>query len=286
MEIKVILVKAFTRCTSSGNPAGVILDADDLTYTQMQHIATELGFSESVFISHSNKARHRFTYFSPTQEVDACAHATLAAIHVINPEYSLTYETNFGLFEAFKDGDGTISMTQGSPHFLRTVPKRDIANCLDIEQGKLECEGFKTPRAAWIVSTGVPKLLVPIRTREDLFNLKPNFEKIRQFCEKIGARGIYIYTFDPIDPQNTVHARQFNPLSGINEDPVTGVAASALGAYFYLKNKKDAVYYIEQGNCMGKPGIIEVRVWSKGVYSCRVRVAGQAVIYGEKILLI
>ena len=283
MEVTVILVKAFTQNKDAGNPAGVILGADYLSYDQMFAIAQFLGFSESVFVTKSNRAQHRFTYFSPTQEVDACAHATIAAIHVIDPNDSITYETNLGLFEAFKDEDGMISLAQGSPDFIRTVRKQDIADCLGVEKEKLECDGHKVP---WVVSTGVPKLLVPIQTRQDLFDIKPDFEKIAQYCEKIGARGIYVYTLDPIDPDHSAHARQFNPLSGINEDPVTGIAASALGSYFYLRNRKEAVYHIEQGDCLGKPGIIEVRVWPTGMYSCRVRVAGQAVIYGESVLAV
>jgi len=277
MYISAHLVKVFTKDMHQGNPAGVIFEADNLTYVQMAEIARHLECSESVFVSCSNKAQWRFRYFSPTQEVDACAHATLAAIHLINPDDTITFETNLGVFEAFKNTDGRISIPQSHSSYLKTVPKDEIANALQVNRDILECENHKVP---WVVSTGVPKLLVPIQTLNDLFSLKPNFDAIEDICRRIGAKGVYVYTLQTLDPENTAHARQFNPLCGIDEDPVTGIAAAALGAYFYLKNSENAIYRIEQGECMGKRGTIEVQVWKQGMYDCRVCVAGYAVEFG------
>jgi trans-2,3-dihydro-3-hydroxyanthranilate isomerase len=277
MYIPAHLVKVFTKDMHLGNPAGVILDAENLTYVQMAEIARHLGCSESVFVSSSNKAQFRFRYFSPTCEVDACAHATIAAIHVINPHDTITYETNLGVFEAFKDKDGRISIPQGHSSYLKTIPKDEIANALQVSRDLLECENHKVP---WVVSTGVPKLLVPIQTLKDLHYLKPNFDAIEDLCRRIGAKGVYVYTLQTRDPKNTAHTRQFNPLCGINEDPVTGTAAAALGAYFYLRDGQDAVYRIEQGDCMDKPGTVEVQVYKQGMYDCRVLVCGYAVEFG------
>lgn len=77
METRVHLVKAFTQDKTQGNPAGVVLYADNLTDSQMLSIAATLGSSESAFVQKSSKADIRLRFFSPTKEVGLCAHATI-----------------------------------------------------------------------------------------------------------------------------------------------------------------------------------------------------------------
>lgn len=83
VKVKIILVKAFTKDKDQGNPAGVILNADKLSETDMLKISSELGFSESAFVSTSNIADFKIRFFTPTTEVAICAHATIATFHVL-----------------------------------------------------------------------------------------------------------------------------------------------------------------------------------------------------------
>lgn len=267
MQIKIHVVKAFTQDKNSGNPAGVILHADYLQEIEMQQIAKHLNFSESVFVSHSSVADYRFRYFTPTCEVDACAHATIAACHMI-PQIQ-TYATNKGVFQVEKQEDGGIIIQQEKPVFGPVISKKVIYDALNI-QPDLELGG-----PAMVVSTGVPKLIVPVAVHGILFDLKLNPEDVKKLCLEIGAKGIYFFTHALDDVNNDAHARQFNPLCGIDEDPVTGTAAGALGAYLYMMFPSKNTFIIEQGNCMGSPGLVKVFVTD---HLSPVRIHGYAVV--------
>ena len=75
MKVTVVLVKSFTKDKSAGNPAGIVLDAEDLTDEQMQQIAKELGFAETAFVLPSDKADFRVRFFAPNHEVDKHSYA-------------------------------------------------------------------------------------------------------------------------------------------------------------------------------------------------------------------
>ncbi|MFO8015855.1 MAG: PhzF family phenazine biosynthesis protein [Candidatus Woesearchaeota archaeon] len=275
MGIEANLVKAFTKDKDQGNPAGVILNADGLTDKRMLEIAGKLGFSESVFIQESDKADYRFRFFSRKQEVGLCAHATIAGAYLLSEGRFSRYdiETRSGIIAVVCHEDGLVTMDQKKPEFIDyKVRREDIAELLRIDESDIQEYPLQ------IVSTGTPKLMIPVRSLEVLFNIRPNMEGIKDYCEKTGARGFYPFTSETKE-NSDFHARQFNPLSGIDEDPITGVAAGALGAYM-AKNKLSSKkrFLIEQGYIMNKAGKIFVDV-SEGV-----KVGGYAVTYGKKPL--
>ena len=279
MEVKVILVKAFTKNIYAGNPAGVILNADELNSTEMQSISMQLGFSECVFVSESRQAEFRFRYFTPTSEVDACAHATIAACHVLTEERIESFETNKGTYSVSIGPDDYITLEQDKPTFGDKVSKIRVAKLFGISHKKI--------REDWpcmVASTGVPKLMVPITDLETLLGIEPDLKAISDFCFYYPCKGIYLFTTETMDQNSFAHARQFNPLYGIDEDPITGIAAGALGAYFANLNMVEPYYDIEQGYCMGKSGI--VRVYASGWTNQPVKIRGQAVIYGERVLTV
>lgn len=275
MEVTAVLVKAFTKNKHAGNPAGVILNADHLTQPQMQSVAKELGFSESVFVMKSDTADYKMRYFSVLQEVDYCAHATVAAAHVLKGSQYINYETKVGKLKMMVEED-SVTLTLNRPEFGARIGKEVIADALCVPDDSLSY--LMVPQ---IVSTGVPKLMVRCKSLNALLDMNPDFEKIKRLCTVIGARGIYAFTSDTIFKDSTYHARQFNPLSGINEDPITGVAAGALGAFVSQYNTGLANIIIEQGYCMDKFGTMEVLYVGSDVF-----VKGNAVIYGERVLTV
>ena len=80
MNVDVLRYAAFTSDPASGNPAGVVPDAEQLTEQDMLGIAAEVGYSETAFVIASDPPRGRYTvrYFSPRAEVPFCGHATIA----------------------------------------------------------------------------------------------------------------------------------------------------------------------------------------------------------------
>lgn len=152
--------------------------------------------------------------------------------------------------------DGRIEMFQketeyGSKEFetnklakLLGLSKEDIRNDLPIQ----------------VVSTGTPKLMVPLGAKDSLFRIEPDFLGISRFCEEYNCHGFYPF-YQAQNSDFDVEARQFNPQMGINEDPVTGVAAAALGAYLYAYQKlKKPQIVVRQGYNMGRGGEIYVTV--------------------------
>ncbi len=279
--MNIILVKAFTKDKSQGNPAGVIFEADNLQDNQMIEIARDLGFSESAFVLKSNRADFKIRYFSQTQEVDLCGHATIAAVYAswkenkINlgnlNEKSIMIETKAGVLPIKISEDGMIIMDQASPQFSEdSHNKNEIVKLLGVSEKELANYPIQT------VSTGTPKLMIAVNSMEVLFDIKPDLEGIKMYCKEHNVKGFYPFTLETKDEDSDFHARQFNPAAGINEDPITGVAGGALGAYAVRHKILDKNnFIIEQGYCMGKGGKMYVSISEK------VKVGGYAVIFNN-----
>lgn len=248
MKIPVQIVKAFTTDPHQGNPAGVIFNTWALNNSDMQSIAQEVGVSECVFIT-LEQAEYSLRYFSPIKEVDFCGHATIAASYSLGLKLgqSLSFQTKIGnrMVQMTQEGIYAIDMGKLEQHYVITEFST-IADLIGVSQGEIQL--------AEVFSVGVPKLLIKLPTLNSLLSLQPNFSEIAQFCKKTGIKGFYPFTQETLLLDSTFHARQFNPLAGIDEDPVTGVAGAALGAR-YGKN-----CIIEQGYSMNAFGRMFIEV--------------------------
>lgn len=120
-------VDSFTKEKFTGNPAGVISNADGLTDYEMQKIARELNNSETAFIFSSNGNEYdvQVRFFTPTSEVPICGHATIAGHYVRAIENELEtsriyHKTGAGILpvDIIKENDDyKIIMTQGKIEF-------------------------------------------------------------------------------------------------------------------------------------------------------------------------
>jgi len=91
--------------------------------------------------------------------------------------------------------------------------------------------------------------------------MKPDFTAVAEICKKSDVGSLFAFTFDTINPDCLIHARCFAPLYGVNEDPVTGTANGALGAYLKRQGLlASSVYISEQGYEVGRAGVISVDV--------------------------
>jgi PhzF family phenazine biosynthesis protein len=112
-----------------------------------------------------------------------------------------------------------------------------------------------------IVSTGLFTLPICIKSFDVLKHMRPDFEKVKKICETFGAGSIHVFTFDTIEPHSTYHARNFAPVLGIEEDPVTGTANGAVSSYLVTHKKIENKNLIcEQGDIIGKPGRVFVEI--------------------------
>lgn len=272
------LIKAFTDNPSEGNPAGVIFDADNLSQEEMIQIASELCYSESVFVVKPTlpDADYRFRFMTSTTEVDACGHATLAGAQAIcdhKPFESLKIETGAGIVMVTRNPDNSLMMKMSKAELgSESYSKQEIAGLLNIDYKDIMDLPLITS------SVGSPKLMIPIRSLNIVKSINPNFDAMIEFCKQNPTKGFYIFTKEVISLTSNFHARQFNPAAGIYEDPITGIAGGALALYAqkYELVTNDKII-IEQGYEMNKPGEIIVQIIDGNVY-----VGGNAVKFGEK----
>ncbi|MDS0298023.1 PhzF family phenazine biosynthesis protein [Halogeometricum sp. S1BR25-6] len=277
---RALLVDAFATEPLSGNAAGVVPDGD-LDDSQMRAVARELAVSETAFVLSSEDADRRLRFFTPTREVGLCGHATVAAHAHLHEDGVLdagthTVETSVGVLDVEITDDGTVWMTQESP----TVETVDLdydraGEALGIDSAALRDVGADLSAA--VASTGLPYLVVPVNFLERLGGADPDFAALEALAEEYDAAGVYAFTFDALDADSTLHGRMFAPGLGIPEDPVTGTASGACGAYLRHVDAFDGdlpdEMTFEQGHFVDRPGRVRVRVR----VGDEVRVGGRAV---------
>jgi PhzF family phenazine biosynthesis protein len=268
---RTLLVDAFTDEPLTGNPAGVVPSAGDLSEDQMQAIARELGASETAFVRPASESRHRVRYFTPTQEVDLCGHATIAAFSHLAQTGALDpgpheVATNVGTVEVRVDDDDapTVWLTGREP----TVDTVDldysrVGEALGIDPAALADVGADLPPA--VASTGLPWLCLPVNFLEQLGSAAPQPGLVDDLATEHDAAGVYAFTFDTLDADSSLHARAFAPGIGVAEDPVTGTAAGACAAYLsHVDAYEDETAYgdlrFEQGHFVDRPGLVRARV--------------------------
>lgn len=258
------LVDAFTDEPTDGNPAGLVPEADGLEADQMGALANELGASETAFVLDSDVADRRLRYFTPETEVDLCGHATIAS-HAWLYERGVieagdhTVETDVGVLDIRVEADGTVWMTQNEPTVteLDVDPAR-VADALGTEADAIRAVGLPIART----STGLPFLAVPIEYFSHLSAMEPDMRAIERLCETHDATGIYVFTFDTLEGESTLHGRMFAPGAGVEEDPVTGTASGAVGAYLAHQGALEdtTAMTFEQGHFLNRPGTVSVSV--------------------------
>ncbi len=194
-KYRIYQVDVFTREQFRGNPAGVVPDARGLTEFQMQDIARELNNSETAFVFPADSDDHdvRVRFFTPKMEVPSCGHATIAAHYVRAVENHLPTSTvlqkiGIGILpvEVVKEQDDyRIIMTQGKVEFLDVIKGRErdvLLSAFQLRIGDLE---DRCP--IQIVSTGHPKVLIRIKSREKLNNIVPDLISLVDLSTVIGS---------------------------------------------------------------------------------------------------
>jgi PhzF family phenazine biosynthesis protein len=298
MKYRLYQVDSFTKEKFCGNPAGVVTNADGLTELEMQKIAREMNNSETAFIFSAQNSDHDVwvRFFTPSCEVPICGHATIAAHYVRAVELGLEsskliQKTGAGNLpvEIIKEkSDYKIVMTQGqiSFHDIEQKYQQEIILALGLEERDLDA---KCPIE--IVSTGHSKVMIGIKSKKLLNALKPDLVVLSGLSKKIGCGGYYVFTFDSDDAEILIHGRMFAPAIGIAEDPVTGNASGCLGVYLVQHNlvQNDGAEFFfkcQQGEIIGRKGVVGVRVFVDAGKPRLVQVEGGAVIVFKTEILV
>ncbi|PTE41089.1 isomerase [Staphylococcus equorum] len=288
-SIKVYHYDAFSKKPNKGNPAGVVLNGDDLTETEMQDVAFKVGFNETAFPIASDRADLRIRYFSPKQEMELCGHATMATIYALKTngwlenKTELTIETNVGVLPIRitknEQNEIHITMKQALPQFKKFEGSSyDLAKAIGIEE-----VDFDDELPIMYGSTGTWTLLIPIKSL-DIFNkMEPNNKVFSSILNEIPNASVHPFCLETYYEEADMHGRHFSStFSGTIEDPVTGTASGVMGAYFakYIKKESDMPInlIVEQGQEMNKDGQMIVNIAENN----EIEITGTAV-YVEEI---
>ncbi|WP_351234638.1 PhzF family phenazine biosynthesis protein [Streptomyces sp. NPDC002133] len=231
--MRIRIVDAFTDRPFAGNPAGVLLldtgssgsyDAfpDD---SWLQDVAREVNLSETAFahpLPAGGEADWALRWFTPATEVDMCGHATLATAHVLHTTGAATGTVRFaarcGILSATAHEDGTITLD---------FPVSPLTP-LEVPEGVAEALGA-VPLSVLDTGEHIGDLLVELADEATVLGLAPDLRALAAHSK----RGI-IATAPAADPAggHDFVSRCFFPNVGIDEDPVTGSAHTALAPFW------------------------------------------------------
>jgi trans-2,3-dihydro-3-hydroxyanthranilate isomerase len=302
-SLKFYQADVFTGQPFGGNPVAVFPDAQGLSDYQLQQIAREMNLSETVFVfpPTNQAAVVRLRMFTPTQEIPFAGHPVLGTFYVLaqlglitvtDGVTRLMQECNIGLFpvelHALEGQVTRVMMTQPKPLFLGSVEEMvdliDIAAALGLSINEI----VRTKKPVMMVSTGLPVLIVPVRMLTAVRSILPDAAAIVKVCERVGTNGMMVFSTMTVEDHSTVHARMFAPTIGILEDPATGSASGAMGAYLVHNGLVEVgpmtELTIEQGYEIERPSSILVQVESEDDAIQSVKVGGQVVMVLEGTL--
>ncbi|MDJ0346570.1 PhzF family phenazine biosynthesis isomerase [Streptomyces sp. H10-C2] len=272
--IEVLRYTAFSSDPAGGNPAGVVLDASALDEATMLAIAAEVGYSESAFITASQGRSLTVRYFSPKAEVPFCGHATVATAIALAERIGtgdLLFSTAAGevpvTVAADASGSLRATLTSVEPH-IEEISAAALTEALDaLGWPAADLDPAFTPRIAY---AGARHLVLAAATRERLAGLDYDFERLAAFMT-----GLELTTVQLVwrASDSVFHVRDPFPIGGVVEDPATGAAALALGAYLRDQGlvTAPATLTLHQGEDLGRPGILTVEL-REG--DSRIRVTG------------
>ncbi len=280
------IADAFTPRRFRGNPAGVVLDADELTEDLMQAIAAEIHLSETAYVLRPGTAGAdiRIRWFTPQVEVRMCGHATLATAHVLrqvgrwrDAARPLRIETLSGILAVEPDRINSrevLWLHMPAPKLVRkAIDPMRLAELCGIEFSQV------VPDLP-IQQTQDQDLIVPVKDFQVLQAAAPSFRDLGQFCKINGVRGVCLTTRRAVSAAVTLQSRFFAPAAGIDEDPVTGSVHGPLAAYAILHNMVvltdgEAVLECLQTPASGRVGQVLIRASRQADGSLAVKVGGQ-----------
>jgi trans-2,3-dihydro-3-hydroxyanthranilate isomerase len=281
-----------------GNQLATFWDASQnkvLSTEMMQGIALEMNFSECTFLEKPTVrgCHSKVRIFTPGRELQFAGHPTLGTAFVMRHrglvdrlKNSVMVELGIGPIRVdYQKGD-SLRMAQPSPSFMEAITDTSpIAEAIGLEPDDITDE-YPTQ----VVSTGIPFLIVPIKSLSLVKAANPNPQRIIENLEHVSSSDILIFSTESVHSDSNVHARMFAPDVGALEDPATGSAAGPLGAYLekyrVLKHHEfGQAIVVEQGYEIRRPSRLTVTVPHESMeeifVSGKVRLVAEGTFYIE-----
>lgn len=268
-DLKFFIVDVFAEEKLAGNQLAVFCGGAGLTTERMQAIAREMHFSETTFILSDEKrgGGYDVRIFTPAAEVPFAGHPTLGTAHIIRSEIAADISAEVIL--NLKVGpipvtfEGEISwMRQINPEFGRKIESRYLAEVLGLSPAEIN-KNFPVEE----VSTGLPHIIVPLKTLDSLKRIRIVLDKYYDLIDKTWGKPVLVFCPESHNGMHDLSVRMFADYYGVPEDPATGSGNGCLAAYL-VKNRywgRDAIdVRAEQGYEINRPSLLYLRAAEKG----------------------
>ncbi|MFM9264419.1 PhzF family phenazine biosynthesis protein [Tychonema sp. BBK16] len=269
------IVDVFAESKYAGNQLAVFCGAGvaELSDTQMLMIAREINYSETTFIpsNQPENGGYDVRIFTPKKELPFAGHPTLGTAFVLQQEIinkpveqvilNLAVGQIPVTFNYQNEAADILWMRQKSPAFGQVLSAKTLSSVLNLEPGEIDAN-FPIQE----VSTGVPFIIVPLKTLASLKKAKVNLDKYFELIETTEAKEILIFCPETYSDVNDLSVRVFAPSLGIPEDPATGSANGCLAGYLvnYAYFGKDAIdVKVEQGYEIDRPSLLLLKSQKK-----------------------
>lgn len=272
--MKMYQVDAFTKELFKGNPAAVFVMDEWLDEQLMQNIAMENNLSETAFVKPLDESNYEIRWFSPTDEVAFCGHATLASAFVLFKDFTTAKTIQFhvrelGIFIVSQDADGKIKMNF-------PIRKAELVS----EYPQALRDGLTKPFKA--VYRNAQAYIVEYETVQDVLDERPNLEKLKllgQVRTAITASQPDVAITARGEGQFDCVSRYFAPAIGIDEDPVTGSIHTAIVPLWAEKLDQTRLIALQASK---RGGILECVIASED----RIEISGYAHLYMQAELML
>ena len=274
--VEILRYTAFTHEPEGGNPAGIVLDAGELSDAEMLAVAAEVGYSETAFVTGRDDESRTFRvrYFAPSAEVDFCGHATIATSVALAERLGtgrLVFDTNAG--EIVVDTEivddallATLTSvpTHPAPRTRSRWPRRSPPSA-----GRMTTS--TPPSRRMSPSAGSNTSCSPPRPGNAWPTSDYDFDGLKSVMTRNGWTTVNLFWRES---DERFHSRNPFPVGGVVEDPATGAAAAAFGGYLRVLGTGSSEFTVIQGVDMGRPSTLKVSIASP---DGRTRVSGGAV---------
>ena len=293
--IKAKKYSTFTSLPYGGNPAWVVLASEELKDQEMLTLASDLSsVSDTVFVFPESTAEADISlrFFNGKNEINFSSHAAIATYFALSGEGLLTLkDPETMLKQRSKSGINAVELrvegekinratiTLAKPAYLdMEVNSSLVSRFLGLSETDITASGLPMD----VISTGFYDLVIPLRSLKDMRNIRPNFSLMDSYCVRLGISGVIVFCLQKFDVESTAFMRHFTPSIGINENPISGLAAGTLGCYLIKHRLIDEANFsrmiIEQGHLQQKQGKVYVHIETTRGQIFRVKIGGNAVL--------
>ena len=289
-ELTFYIVDVFAVEKYTGNQLAIFTDASTLSEEQMQQLAKEMNYSETTFITSTDlqDGGYDVRIFTPNKELPFAGHPTLGTAYIIQqtiinqPVETVNLNLKVGQISVTwhntDDMGEVLWMRQKPPTFHQIFEASALAPVLSLDMNEIDAR-FPIQE----VSTGIPFIIVPLKTHESLKRIRVNREKYFELVENTESKEILVFCPETYASENDLSVRVFAEYLGIPEDPATGSANGCLAGYLVEHSyfgEKPVDVRVEQGYEIGRPSLLLLKA-QRNEDTIEVLVGGKVVMVAK-----